>query len=97
MTTLYAVISRSRSHSDCDRIAEHREKPDIDPESARKLAEKLYDITVESITELDGYDDRNYCIKALKNGQPPSELELYTLKITNSVDSTCGDLIGKSF
>lgn len=66
-------------------------RPQIYLDSAVALAERLYGIKVDSATELNGYDDKNYHLKV---SQPPNNKFItklwdhgYVLKIMNSSDS----------
>ena len=81
-----------------------RIKPEVDIKLAHQIAQKFYNLEVLDVTELNSYDDRNFLIKARVGhndfqfrSQPdkPNNVHLFTLKVTNSLDSSCGDLIGK--
>lgn len=66
-------------------------RPAIDHEGVKLLAERLYGISVLDLTELNGYDDKNYKITEDPNMKNPlitnhSE-HGYVLKIMNSMDS----------
>ncbi|XP_026735536.1 hydroxylysine kinase isoform X1 [Trichoplusia ni] len=66
-------------------------KPIIDHEGVKLLVERLYGISVLELTELNGYDDKNYKIiedPNVKNPLITSHSENgYVLKIMNSMDS----------
>ncbi|VVC92693.1 unnamed protein product [Leptidea sinapis] len=71
-------------------------RPVIDTESVKLLLERLYGISVLELTELNGYDDRNYKVvedpnvknPLITNHQPYG----YVLKIMNSMDSQNANL-----
>lgn len=66
-------------------------RPQIDEEGVKLLAERLYGISVLELTELNGYDDRNFKITEdpnIKNPLITNHCEHgYVLKIMNSMDS----------
>lgn len=66
-------------------------RPVIDHEGVKLLAERLFGISVLELTELNGYDDRNYKLSEdpnMKNPLIPNHSEYgYVLKIMNSMDS----------
>lgn len=66
-------------------------RPKVDPEIVKGLAERLYGISVLELTELDGYDDRNFKIIEDPNVKNPlithHSPNGYVLKIMNSIDS----------
>ncbi|CAG5006901.1 unnamed protein product [Parnassius apollo] len=66
-------------------------KPVIDHEGVKLLVERLYGISVLELTELNGYDDKNYKIVEDPNVKNPLIVNHspygYVLKITNSMDS----------
>ncbi|XP_053620459.1 hydroxylysine kinase [Plodia interpunctella] len=66
-------------------------RPVIDPEGVQLLAERLYGISVLELTELNGYDDRNFRITEDPNVKNPlittHSQHGYVLKIMNSMDS----------
>ncbi|XP_047036807.1 hydroxylysine kinase [Helicoverpa zea] len=66
-------------------------RPIIDHEGVKLLVERLYGISVLELTELNGYDDKNYKIAEDPNVKNPlitSHSEHgYVLKIMNSMDS----------
>ncbi|XP_072946512.1 hydroxylysine kinase [Epargyreus clarus] len=66
-------------------------RPIIDQEAVKLLAERLYGLTVLELTELSGYDDKNFKIiedPNMKNPLIPKHCEYgYVLKIMNSMDS----------
>ncbi|XP_068624119.1 hydroxylysine kinase [Battus philenor] len=66
-------------------------RPQIDHEGVRLLVERLYGISVLELTELAGYDDRNYRITEDPNVKnpliPQPSAHGYVLKIMNSMDS----------
>lgn len=66
-------------------------RPVIDHDGVKLLAERLYGISVLELTELSGYDDKNYKIiedPNVKNPLITAHCEHgYVLKIMNSVDS----------
>ncbi|VVC92694.1 unnamed protein product [Leptidea sinapis] len=72
-------------------------RPVIDTESVKLLLERLYGISVLELTELNGYDDRNYKVvedpnvknPLITNHQPYG----YVLKIMNSMDSQNANLV----
>jgi len=57
------------------------EKPCVDIDVVRGLAEERFGLSVEKLEELNSYDDRNFLIVA-KDGR-----HKYTLKVHNGVDS----------
>lgn len=66
-------------------------RPTIDQDGVKLLAERLYGISVLELSELNGYDDKNYKIVEDPNVKNPlitSHSEHgYVLKIMNSMDS----------
>lgn len=66
-------------------------RPVIDHEGVKLLAERLYGISVLELTELAGYDDKNYRITEDPNVKNPLIVDHsphgYVLKIMNSMDS----------
>ncbi|CAK1589391.1 unnamed protein product [Parnassius mnemosyne] len=66
-------------------------KPVIDHEEVKLLVERLYGISVLELTELNGYDDKNYKIIEDPNVKNPLIVNHspygYVLKIMNSMDS----------
>ncbi|XP_013168904.1 PREDICTED: hydroxylysine kinase [Papilio xuthus] len=68
-----------------------RIRAEVDEEAVRLLAERLYGISVQELTELPGYDDRNYRLTEDPNVKNPLILRHsphgYVLKIMNSMDS----------
>ncbi|KAI8423432.1 hypothetical protein MSG28_012565 [Choristoneura fumiferana] len=66
-------------------------KPLISHEEVKLLAERLYGISVLELTELNGYDDKNYKIIEDPNMKNPlithHSPHGYVLKIMNSMDS----------
>ncbi|KAJ0171650.1 hypothetical protein K1T71_012413 [Dendrolimus kikuchii] len=66
-------------------------RPQIDHDGVRALAERLYGISVLELTELNGYDDKNYRITEDPNVKNPLITahcpDGYVLKILNSMDS----------
>ncbi|KAI8423434.1 hypothetical protein MSG28_012567 [Choristoneura fumiferana] len=66
-------------------------KPVISHEEVKLLAERLYGISVLELTELNGYDDKNYKIIEDPNMKNPlithHSPHGYVLKIMNSMDS----------
>ncbi|XP_041972324.1 hydroxylysine kinase [Aricia agestis] len=66
-------------------------RANIDHESVKLLAERLYGISVLELTELNGYDDRNFKLiedPNMKNPLITNHSEHgYVLKILNSIDS----------
>ncbi|CAG4972392.1 unnamed protein product [Colias eurytheme] len=66
-------------------------KPVIDDESVKLLVERLYGMSVLELTELNGYDDKNYKIIEDPNVKNPLITnhcpQGYVLKIMNSMDS----------
>jgi hydroxylysine kinase len=66
-------------------------KPIVDHEGVKLLAERLYGISVLELTELNGYDDKNYKIVEDPNMKNPlitnHSPHGYVLKILNSMDS----------
>lgn len=79
-------------------------KPNVDIKLAHQIAQKFYDIEVLDVAELNSYDDRNFLIKAKLNQNDnqfsnqfhdSNGIHEFILKITNSIDSNYGDLIGK--
>lgn len=71
-------------------------KPAIDSKTAVTLVEKLYRLKVDSIVELDAYDDRNYRVKC-SNLNEDDDIAVaehgYVLKIVNALDSRNTDYI----
>ncbi|KAL4709668.1 hypothetical protein ACJJTC_007399 [Scirpophaga incertulas] len=66
-------------------------RPVIDHEGVKLLAERLYGISVLELTDLPGYDDKNYKILEDPNVKNPlitiHSPQGYVLKIMNSMDS----------
>lgn len=66
-------------------------KPEIDDETVKALAERLYGISCLELKELNGYDDKNYKITEDTNMKNPLITKHcpygYVLKIMNSMDS----------
>lgn len=66
-------------------------RPIIDHESVKLLVERLYGISVLELTELNGYDDKNYKIIEDPNVKNPLITKHcehgYVLKIMNSMDT----------
>ncbi|KAM3957207.1 hydroxylysine kinase [Aphomia sociella] len=66
-------------------------RPVIDHEGVKLLAERLYGISVLELSELNGYDDKNYKITEDPNVKNPlitsHSPHGYVLKIMNSMDS----------
>uniref|UniRef100_A0A182J1S5 Hydroxylysine kinase n=2 Tax=Anopheles atroparvus TaxID=41427 RepID=A0A182J1S5_ANOAO len=66
-------------------------RPNVSEDDVRKLAERLYGITVLEMCELDSYDDRNYMIQADSYVKNPILKSIntsgYVMKIANSLDS----------
>ncbi|XP_028035392.1 hydroxylysine kinase isoform X2 [Bombyx mandarina] len=66
-------------------------RPIIDHEQVKLLAERLYGISVLDLTELNGYDDKNYKLTEDPNMKNPLITNHspygYVLKIMNSIDS----------
>lgn len=66
-------------------------KPEIDDESVKALAERLYGISCLELKEMNGYDDKNYKITEDTNMKNPLITKHcpfgYVLKIMNSMDS----------
>ncbi|XP_077286531.1 hydroxylysine kinase [Arctopsyche grandis] len=66
-------------------------KPEIDDESVKALAERLYGISCLELKHLNGYDDKNYKITEDTNMKNPLITKHwphgYVLKIMNSMDS----------
>ncbi|XP_053680769.1 hydroxylysine kinase [Anopheles nili] len=66
-------------------------RPTVSEEEVRKLAERLYGITVLEMCELDSYDDRNFMIQADSYVKNPILKSIntsgYVMKIANSLDS----------
>lgn len=66
-------------------------RPTVSEDDVRKLAERLYGITVLEMCELDSYDDRNYMIQADSYVKNPILKSInksgYVMKIANSLDS----------
>lgn len=69
-------------------------KPQTDETIARHLLKEWFSLEVIEIREMNSYDDRNYFVKLLNNSSGEDNLECYTLKITNSLDSKKAGLIG---
>ncbi|XP_049881066.1 hydroxylysine kinase [Pectinophora gossypiella] len=72
-------------------------RPEIDHEGVKLLAERLYGISVLELTELNGYDDKNYKIIEDPNVKNPlitnHSPNGYVLKIMNSMDSQNVDVV----
>ncbi|KAJ2944894.1 hypothetical protein O0L34_g1786 [Tuta absoluta] len=72
-------------------------RPNIDHEGVKLLAERLYGISVLEMTELNGYDDKNYRIIEDPNVKNPlittHSPHGYVLKIMNSLDSQNVDVV----
>lgn len=72
-------------------------RPTIDHEGVKLLVERLYGISVLELTELNGYDDKNYKIIEDPNVKNPLITEHcpdgYVLKIMNSMDSQNLDVV----
>lgn len=63
-------------------------KPVVESDEVLQIVKTLYNINIESITELNSYDDRNFLIQS-NTGQR------YVFKISNYLDSSTPDLIGE--
>ncbi|ODN04830.1 Hydroxylysine kinase [Orchesella cincta] len=61
-----------------------RIKPNVTLSVAQTLVEKHYGLQLESIKELNSYDDNNFYVKAKL---PDGKTEKYTFKVLNSMDS----------
>ncbi|CAL8106834.1 unnamed protein product [Orchesella dallaii] len=59
-------------------------KPNVSSSTAQKLIEEYYGLEVESIKELNSYDDNNFYVKAKSSD---GETVKYTFKVLNSMDS----------
>lgn len=66
-------------------------RPTVSEDDVRKLAQRLYGITVLEMCELDSYDDRNFMIQADSYVKNPILKSIntsgYVMKIANSLDS----------
>ncbi|XP_077989321.1 hydroxylysine kinase-like [Glandiceps talaboti] len=60
-------------------------KPSLTVDTARELAKKLYKFKVETVKQLDSYDDQNFYL-AMKESDS-DKVQEYTMKVMNSVDS----------
>ena len=66
-------------------------RPSVSTKGAVLLVEKLYGVKVQSVKELNSYDDKNFLV-TIESVEDRSNLERnetqqYTLKILNSLDS----------
>lgn len=59
-------------------------RPNVSVEKAQELVQQLYGIQVESIKELNSYDDNNFYVKAISADGRPGK---FTFKVLNSMDS----------
>ena len=57
------------------------------------LIKQLYEIDIDKISELNGYDDVNFLCQSSQNGF----LSQFVCKITNPIDSAEELLLGKNF
>ncbi|XP_049787656.1 hydroxylysine kinase isoform X1 [Schistocerca cancellata] len=66
-----------------------RIRPDINKEAVAELAYKLYGLPEVTVTELNGYDDKNFHLK-VKHVDEEADIWChgYVLKVINSLDST---------
>lgn len=68
-----------------------RIKPFLELDAAKKLVEKLYDVKIKKISELDSYDDRNYKVETVVAYKEFGNQ--FVFKITNTLDSSIPGLI----
>ncbi|ODN06024.1 Hydroxylysine kinase [Orchesella cincta] len=61
-----------------------RIKPNVSLSTAQKLIEEHYGLQIESIKELNSYDDNNFYVKAKDSDE---NTQKYTFKVLNSMDS----------
>ncbi|KAI4467241.1 hypothetical protein MML48_2g00004590 [Holotrichia oblita] len=67
-------------------------RPQLTMDQAKQLVTKYYGFECESISELDGYDDKNFKV-AVRGNHEQDKNEQYVLKILNSLDSRTVDFI----
>jgi len=69
-----------------------RIRPMMDCAKAIQLVESLYGLSVVNVTQLDGYDDRNFHVRVASSTHSNPHIEQisphgYVLKVMNSIDS----------
>lgn len=65
--------------------------PQISMKTAKRLVEELYKLRVNTIKELNGYDDKNYKVEVFPDTDNPHIKQVcttgYVLKVLNSLDT----------